>query len=312
MKPGAIIFLLVLALIAGVWLRDTMEINMDPAQTEPPKAQSTPTEATINWVDVILPTLPYETQPEQPPETVPEAGMDLSGLENLDNTLIPYGPGLASEGNPAPYAPGAQELYGKYDAHFIEDAENVIYLTFDCGYEYFLEGEPVTGMILDTLKEKDVKAVFFVTGSYVRNNPNLVRRIIDEGHILGSHSADHKSMPSLDVAEMEQQIMSLHKTVQETFGYTMKFFRPPSGEFSLRSLALTQALGYETVHWSFAYADWDPEKQPDSQEALTKILSCHHDGAIYLLHAVSATNAQVLGDVIDGLRELGYRLELLN
>lgn len=308
MKPGAIVILLLLAVAACMLLHFNIDIGgTGPAKVQNSSAEAEPTQATINWVDVILPTLPHETQ--APRET--EAPEDWSGLKNLDNTLITYGPGTATDGNPAPYAPGAQELYGQYAAHFIEDAENVIYLTFDCGYEYFLNGEPITGLILDTLKDKNVQAVFFVTGSYVEKNPDMVRRIISEGHILGNHSAGHKSMPSLEPDQMADQILSLHKQVQEAFGYTMKFFRPPSGEFSQQSLALTQAVGYETVHWSFAYADWDPDNQPDPQEALQKILSCHHDGAIYLLHALSATNAQVLGDVIDGLRDMGYRLELL-
>ena len=251
---------------------------------------------------------PETTVPPTEAPTEPAPMYSEEELLKLSNDPITYGPGLAQDGNPAPYAPGAQELYGKYGAHFIEDAENTIYLTFDCGYEYYLDGRSVTGMILDVLKEKGVKAVFFVTGDYVKNNPELVQRMLDEGHALGNHSADHKQMPQLTLQEMEEQILSLHNTVKEKFGYSMKFFRPPDGAFSLRSLALTQKLGYETVHWSFAYADWNTADQPDPANAKEKILSCHHDGAIYLLHAISATNAQVLGDVIDGLQAMGYRL----
>ena len=238
-------------------------------------------------------------------------GHSRQELEALDNTLITYGPGTASDGNAPPYAPGAQEKYGSYGIHFIEDTKNVIYLTFDCGYENYVDGEPLTGKILDTLKEKNIKALFFISGSYAEKNPELVRRIIDEGHALGNHGSTHESMPGRSIAEMEDQIMVLHEYVQKHFGYTMKFFRPPGGEFSRQSLAVTQNLGYETVHWSFAYADWDTGNQPDPDQALKTILSSHHDGAIYLLHAVSVTNAAVLEDAIEQLWELGYHLELL-
>ena len=253
-------------------------------------------------------TEPTETAPPatQAPELTPE-----EEILKLSNDVITYGPGTAENGKVPPYAPDAQARYGQYDAHFLEDAKGVIYLTFDCGYEYYSDGQSVTGMILDTLKEKNVKVIFFVTGSYVEKNPELVQRMLDEGHALGNHSADHRQMPQLTLEEMEDAIGDLHDAVKAQFGYSMKFFRPPEGAFSLRSLAATQYLGYETVHWSFAYADWNTADQPDPESAKEKILSGHHDGAIYLLHAVSTTNAQVLGDVIDGLRDMGYRLDLL-
>ena len=284
-------------------------VTTEPAQTDLPTTQSPVTEPPV--------TEPAATQPPatKPPATQPPAEYigtlyTRQQLEKLDNALISYGPGTAKNGSPAPYAGPAQEKYGKYGGHFIKSEEGVIYLTFDCGYEYFVDGQPLTGLILDTLKEKDVKAVFFVTLSYVKNNPDLVRRMIDEGHVVGNHSAAHHSMPSLTIDEMVDEIMDLHKYMEQNFSYTMHLFRPPSGEFSIRSLAVTQSLGYETVHWSFAYADWDTAHQPELPAALEKILSCHHDGAIYLLHAVSETNAAVLGEVIDGLRSMGYTLEL--
>lgn len=275
----------------------------DPESTEPPATEPPATEP------------PATQAPTEPPVEYIGSLYTRQQLEQLDNTLIPYGPGTAKNGDPAPYAGPAQEKYGKYGGHFIESDEGVIYLTFDCGYEHFIKDEngndvALTGMILDTLKEKDVKAVFFVTMSYVQRNPELVQRMIDEGHAVGNHSADHYSMPSLTIDKMVEQIMELHDYVEDHFGYTMHLFRPPSGEFSIRSLAVAQSLGYQTVHWSFAYADWDTAKQPEPVAALENILSCHHDGAIYLLHAVSETNAKVLADVIDGLMAMGYELRL--
>ncbi len=322
---------LVLNLLLGIALVLTIPAmqlgRQDPTESTQPQIQESPTlppETSIPETTIPLePTAPPTTQPPetQPPQTEPPKTEPLEEyigslytrqeLEKLDNTLIPYGPGYAKNGDAAPYAPGAQDKYGKYGASFLRTDKNVIYLTFDCGYEYFVDGQPLTGKILDTLKEKDVKAVFFVTMSYVKSNPDLVRRMIDEGHAVGNHSADHYSMPSLTIDEMVEQIMELHHYVEEKFGYSMNLYRPPSGEFSLRSLAVTQSLGYETVHWSFAYADWDTSEQPEKAAALERILGCHHDGAIYLLHAVSETNADVLSEVIDGLRDKGYSLELL-
>lgn len=327
MKNLTPVFLVLILIFLCIFfsLRLFLEIDLLPPETKPAETNETqaaqkeePPEEPIDWVDVIFPALPEQQEAtqapgaNQAPETDPQKIYTNQQLNALSNDWIPYGPGLASNGDPAPYAPDAQKQYGKYNAHFIEEEENVIYLTFDCGYEVLSDGKSVTGMILDTLKEKGVKAVFFVTGTFVEKNPAIVQRIIDEGHALGNHSSTHAALPGLSIGEMEDQIMPLHNQVKDEFGYTMKFFRPPEGAFSLRSLAVTQNLGYETVHWSFAYADWDTANQPDPQAALEKILDCHHDGAIYLLHAVSTTNAQILGDVIDGLRAMGYRLDLLS
>ena len=332
----ALVISLVLNLLLGIALVCLIpRLGSNTAET------TAPTEITVqptvpSEVPTTLPTLPEtapaetaatEPAPTQPPATeapatqppATEAPEEYIGslytrkeLKQLDNTLIVYGPGTAKNGNPPPYAGPAQEKYGKYGGHFIESDQGVIYLTFDCGYEHFVDGQPLTGLILDTLKQKDVQAVFFVTMSYVKSNPELVRRMIDEGHIVGNHSSNHHSMPSLSIDAMAEEIMELHNYMEKHFSYKMHLFRPPSGEFSIRSLAVTQSLGYDTVHWSFAYADWDTDAQPEAPAALDKILSCHHHGAIYLLHAVSATNARILADVIDGLEALGYRLELLS
>ncbi|MBQ9148754.1 MAG: polysaccharide deacetylase family protein [Oscillospiraceae bacterium] len=236
-------------------------------------------------------------------------------MEALENKTKGYGPGNTSGGKRAPYAQDNQKTYGDYAAHFIAPDNGNIYLTFDCGYEYFIKDEngkdvALTALILDTLKEKNVKAVFFVTMSYCQRNPDLVRRMINEGHTVGNHSNSHPSMPSLTIDKMEEEITSLHTYVQENFDYTMTLFRPPMGEFSTRSLAVTQNLGYESVFWSFAYADWDTENQPDSDAAYEKIVGSAHSGAIYLLHAVSETNTNLLGDVIDAFRAEGYDLVL--
>jgi peptidoglycan-N-acetylmuramic acid deacetylase len=215
------------------------------------------------------------------------------------------GPYTDADGRPID-AVKAQNKYGKYDAYYIMPNSNTIYLTFDEGYE-----NGYTGQILDTLKEKGVKAVFFVTMSYVKSEPKLVQRMIDEGHVVGNHSVKHKSMPTLSIDRMVKEVMDLHDYMLEHFGYEMNLFRPPMGEFSQQSLAVLQNLGYKTVEWSFAYYDYDPENQPTHEKAYNKIVDAAHGGALYLLHAVSEANTAVLGDVIDEFRNQGYDFALV-
>ena len=192
------------------------------------------------------------------------------------------------------------------DAAFIGDtSEKVIYLTFDAGYE-----NGYTAPILDTLKEKNVKAVFFLTGDYAERNPQLVRRMIDEGHIIGNHGMKHASLPSLSVEDAKNEIMSLHDFVKEKYNYEMTYFRPPCGEYSEQSMAVCNELGYKTLLWSFAYQDWDVNNQPDPAAAFDKVSNAAHGGGIYLLHSVSSTNAEILPRVIDSLREQGFELAL--
>lgn len=192
--------------------------------------------------------------------------------------------------------------YSQYNATAMDQTEEkVITLTFDEGYE-----NGFTPAILDTLKEKGVKAVFFIVQDYAERQPELVQRMIDEGHTVGNHSANHYSMPELSVEDMKNEVMQMHEYVLEHFGVQMTYFRPPKGEYSELSLAVTADCGYKTVLWSFAYADWNTDNQPDPDESLQKMIDRLHPGAIYLLHAVSETNAQVLGDFIDAARDAGY------
>lgn len=266
---------------------------------------------------------PTQAPTEHPTQTPTEPPHEMIGslytrqeLEALDSTSRGYGPGTTAGGKRPPYAVSEQQKYGQYGANFIAPESRNVYLTFDCGYEYSYKDANgktvrVTEWILDTLKEKNVRAVFFVTMPYCKSQPDLVRRMIDEGHAVGNHTNHHPtSLAELSIDDMVFEIMSLHSYVQEQFGYEMHLLRPPTGAFSPQSLAVARSLGYKTVHWSFAYADWNPEAQPQIQSAYETITGRHHGGAIYLLHAVSVTNATVLGDVIDFMREQGYQLEL--
>lgn len=217
---------------------------------------------------------------------------------------IGYGQGTAVDSNNCPLgAVDFNSQYNKYDAYATTNDKSRIILTFDQGYE-----NGFTAPILDVLKEKNVRAIFFLTGDYAKKEDQLVRRMIDEGHILGNHGMTHASLPELTTDELSDEVMSLHEFVLEKYGYEMQYLRPPCGEFSEDMLSQCQKLGYKTLMWSFAYVDWQTDAQPDKSQALEKITSSAHGGGIYLLHSVSSTNAAVLGNAIDNLREQGFIL----
>ncbi len=223
-------------------------------------------------------------------------------IENLDNQKWGYGQGVNLDINNRPYgALDFNELYSKYNAIAITDNESKIFLTFDQGYE-----NGYTSQILDILKYKNVKATFFVIMDYVERNPELVQRMIDEGHNVGNHSVSHYSMPDCSFEENVNEIMQLHEYMLENFNYEMTMFRPPMGEYSEKTLAITQKCGYKTILWSYAYADWDVNNQMSEQTALDKLENSLHDGAVYLLHSVSSTNTAILDDFIDLAIENGY------
>ena len=188
-----------------------------------------------------------------------------------------------------------------------KDTEKIIYLTFDEGYE-----AGYTEKILNTLKENDTKATFFITSHYLNTSSDLVERMINEGHIVGNHTVNHKSMPSISNDEIESEIMKLHQAVMEKFNYEMKYMRPPKGEFNERTLKKTSELGYKTVMWSFAYFDWDEKKQPSLEESKKMIINNLHCGEIMLLHPNSKTNSEVLDTIIKEAKEQGYEFKLLD
>ena len=222
-------------------------------------------------------------------------------LSQLSRESHGYGQGVqVDEKNRTTGALDFNAQYGQLNAKAISD-DDKIYLTFDQGYE-----NGFTSKILDVLKEKKVKATFYLLQDYAEKNPDLVKRMIDEGHIIGNHSVHHYSMPGLDQAGCEKEIMDFHKYMEDNYGYEMTSFRPPKGEFSEFSLGVAANCGYETELWSFAYADWDVNNQPDESSSLNKLVDAAHPGAIYLLHSVSQTNANVLGDFIDKVRENGF------
>lgn len=202
------------------------------------------------------------------------------------------------------------EFLDTYDAYYVGDTENkIIYLTFDEGYE-----NGYTEQILDVLKEKNVKAIFFVTSHYITYSPDTVKRMVDEGHIVANHTNHHYSMPSVTYSTdvFNKELTDVEDKFKELTGKDMpKFFRPPMGQYSQKSLAMTKDLGYKTVFWSFAYGDYEPSNQPSLYDGKKNILDHLHDGSILLLHAISKTNADILGEVIDEARKSGYEFYLL-
>lgn len=241
----------------------------------------------------------------EPDQTV--LSPQYTDIAKLDSKKNGWGQGTQVDENNRPIScTGYQEKYGKYDAVFIKENSKDFYLTFDEGYE-----NGYTSQILDVLKKKKVQAVFFVTQDYVKRNPDLIKRMLSEGHVIGNHSWTHPSLPTLTLEKAAAEITQLHDYVKQEFGYEMTLFRPPMGEYSEQTLALAQQLGYQSVFWSYAYRDWDPNNQPDEAESLEKALKYVHGGAVYLLHAVSETNTNMLDEFIDGVRQKGYEFKAL-
>lgn len=202
---------------------------------------------------------------------------------------------------------GCQEDFdiGQYHGYYVNaDAKDaVIYLTFDCGYE-----NGYTEQILDTLKEQNVKAIFFVTQTYIRDNPELVKRMKEEGHFVGNHTITHPSLPSLSIEEQKEEILGCAAYMKEATGYEMDpYIRPPKGEYSQRTLQLCEDLGYCTIFWSMAYLDYEVDNQPTPDYVLQHFDKYCHPGAMPLLHNVSSANAEALPRLITNLREAGYR-----
>jgi len=225
----------------------------------------------------------------------------VAGVEAMSTKKVVWGPGNIEDHKQPAEPLSLQKEYFDLEARWLLSDEKKVCLTFDEGYE-----NGFTPSILDTLKEKNVSAIFFVTYDFAAANPKLIDRMIKEGHTVGNHSYHHYSMDELDVSTAKEEIRFLHDYIKDNHDYTMSYFRFPKGEFSEQSLGITRDLGYSSIFWSFAYADWDVDSQPDEEEAYRKIVDSTHPGAIILLHAVSKTNADILGRVIDEVKKQGY------
>lgn len=201
------------------------------------------------------------------------------------------------------------EELAKYDAFYAEQTEEKhIYLTFDVGYE---NGN--TASILDTLKKHNVSATFFVVGTYIESDPELVKRMAEEGHIVGNHTWHHPDMSQIAALDtFKKELVDVEDAYREVTGEEMtKFYRPPQGKYSESNLQMAQELGYKTFFWSLAYVDWYDDNQPTKEEAFDKLLGRIHPGAIVLLHSTSDTNSLILDELIQKWEEMGYTIRPL-
>jgi len=234
--------------------------------------------------------------------------IQTSSSAQLSNSKIEWGIKRGNNHEQPDLGSKNRELIEKYNGMAMGNKESKdIYVTFDLGYE-----AGYTESILDTLKANNVPATFFITAHYANSAADLVQRMINDGHIIGNHTVNHKSMPGLSEDELNKELMNLHTAIYEKFGYEMKYMRPPKGEYSEKSLSITTKLGYIPVMWSFAYADWDEAKQPSQSDGIKKIVDNVHNGEIMLLHATSKTNMEILDAVIKQIKNMGYEFKSLD
>lgn len=222
-------------------------------------------------------------------------------------TVLPtgaWGLSFRQEGSP-PVGPASSRELARYNSVYIGDTtQKVIYLTFDAGFE-----NGCTSQILDVLKKHDVPAAFFLVGNYLQTEPDLVRRMVAEGHIVGNHTMTHPNMSRIaDESAFRKELEDVETLYREITGQEMKkFYRPPQGVYSQKNLEMADKLGYQTVFWSLAYVDWNQNDQPTKEQAFGKLLPRVHNGAVVLLHSTSQTNAQILDELLTKWKEIGYR-----
>lgn len=205
----------------------------------------------------------------------------------------------------APVGNASIQNLEKYDAAYVDETEEkVLYLTFDAGYE---NGQ--TAKILDALKKHEAPATFFLVGNYLERNPEMVKRMVQEGHTVGNHTAHHYDMSKIgDQATFAQELKEVEDLFRQVTGQELpKYYRPPQGIYSEDNLRMAQELGYRTVFWSLAYVDWNNDSQPSHDEAFSKLLPRTHNGAVVLLHSTSKTNGEILDELLTKWEAEGYR-----
>ena len=214
------------------------------------------------------------------------------------------------ENGKTPQGNASREVLKEYNAYYAgEDTEKVIYLTFDAGYE-----NGYTERILDALKKHNVKATFFLVGNYLETKPDIVKRMVEEGHIVGNHTYSHPDMSKISTSEgFKDELVKMENKYKEITGKDMlKIYRPPQGKFSEENLSMAKAMGYKTVFWSLAYVDWLEDKQPTKDEAFSKLLTRIHSGAVVLLHNTSKTNCEILDELLTKWKDMGYTFRLVD
>ncbi|MGI6030939.1 MAG: polysaccharide deacetylase family protein [Eubacteriales bacterium] len=225
------------------------------------------------------------------------------GADTMSQQSVNWGLSFPQEGQP-PVGNATAEFLRGYNAYYIGNTdEKTIYLTFDAGYE---NGN--TEPILDALKKHGAKATFFVVGNFLESSPEIVQRMVAEGHTVGNHTYHHPDMASIsDKEAFQKELTSLEEKYQEITGQPMKkLYRPPQGKYSEQNLQMASEMGYRTFFWSLAYVDWYTDDQPTHEEAFAKLLPRIHNGCIVLLHSTSATNGEILDELLTRWEEMGY------
>ena len=220
-----------------------------------------------------------------------------------------WGLSFQTDGEP-PIANASMEELAKFNAYYAQNTtEKVLYLTFDAGFE---NGN--TPIILDALKKHSAPATFFVVGTYIESNPDLIKRMEKEGHIVGNHTYHHPDMTKLSsLSAFEKELKDVENAYTNVTGKEMtKFYRPPQGKYNENNLQMAKDLGYHTFFWSLAYVDWQENNQPTKEEAFDKLLTRVHPGAIVLLHSTSKTNGEILDELLTKWEEMGYQFKSLD
>lgn len=297
------LFLVILSACSG---RETLENNNANAPVTVEDDRTLTSAATAT-------TSPAETSPFTGRKILAPAVFEVCDPENtrsIPTERIEHSYGVAKNSQPHQNSVGAQSFFQskKYRAICYDNksSEKVLYLTFDCGWENGL-----TDKVLDTLKEKAVPAAFFCTLDHIKSSPELIARMINEGHIVGNHSAKHPNFAEIDRQRMADEILECDNYLRSTYGYSAPFFRFPEGCYTESALELVGSMGYTSVFWSCAYADWDVNAAKGGDHAFSTVTARLHPGAIILLHSVSPDNAEALGRIIDYARENGYEFRAL-
>lgn len=212
------------------------------------------------------------------------------------------------KGNEQPVLESQMSFIENYGGYYLDknakESDPVIYLTFDAGYE---NGN--IARILDTLQKHNAKGAFFILENLIKKDTDLVKRMASEGHLVCNHTARHKDMTTIrDIDAFAAELNAIEKLYTEYTGCEMaKLYRPPEGKFSEENMYFASSLGYDTVFWSLAYADWDNDKQPDPEKSKKLLLDNTHNGMVLLLHPTSQTNADILDALLTEWENMGYR-----
>lgn len=298
----------------------TLPLPTDPSASSQPTVPNAPADPTQAWENYA--TVSY--LPESANGGVTYTGLpalpateyqvyDPENLLQLATERIDHSFGVAADGKPHHITVSNQQRFDGWGTGALAwdnlSEEKVLYLTFDCGYEY----QNITSQLLDVLKEKQVTAAFFCTMDYICDAPEVVTRMIKEGHHVGNHSLSHPSnCAALSREELALEALAVENYLRVNFGYSGKYFRFPGGVYSESAVQLLQSVGYRSVFWSIAYADWDPENQVGEDKAFQTVTSRLHPGAVILLHSTSPDNAAILADFIDYAIAQGYQFRSLD